>query len=140
MIDNRPGAGSNLAAGIAAKATPDGYTIFMALTRDRMTMTEEPRYTTDFYDPDKRSSANAVQVWFKDGSSTPKAEVDYPLGHVRRRAEALPALQAKLVASLARRFPPDRCARIQDLCADGARFDATPVNTFIDLLVGEHPC
>jgi 2-methylcitrate dehydratase len=107
--------------------------------RDRMTMTEEPRYTTDFYDPDKRSSANAVQVWFKDGSSTPKAEVDYPLGHVRRRAEALPALQAKLVASLAHRFPPDQCARIQDLCADGTRFDATPVNTFIDLLVGEHP-
>ena len=32
VVDNRPGASSNIGAEIAAKATPDGYTLFMGLT------------------------------------------------------------------------------------------------------------
>jgi tripartite-type tricarboxylate transporter receptor subunit TctC len=31
VVDNRPGAASNLGAGIVAKAAPDGYTVFMGL-------------------------------------------------------------------------------------------------------------
>jgi 2-methylcitrate dehydratase len=60
-----------------------------------------------------------VQVWFKDGSSTPKAEAEYPLGHQRRRAEAMPALRAKFETSLQRRFPPHRCQQILKTCYDG---------------------
>jgi 2-methylcitrate dehydratase len=105
--------------------------------RDRMTLTEDARYSADFYDPAKRSSANSVQVFFRDGTSTPKAEVEYPMGHVRRRTESLPALQAKFEASLAGRFPAQRCEKILALCADGAKFDATPVHAFVDMLVAQ---
>ena len=103
--------------------------------RDLTVVTEEPRYSKDFYDPDKRSSANAVQVRFKDGSSTPKVEVEYPVGHPRRRAEVMPVLKLKLEASLDRRFPPAQRDRILELCDDAPAVDRTPVNRFLDLLV-----
>lgn len=103
--------------------------------REKTTIVEDPRYSRDFYDPKKRSSANAIQVFFADGSSTPKVEVQYPIGHPRRRAEAAPVLRAKLEASLARRFPRQRCERILALCDNARKLDQTPVNEFIDSLI-----
>ncbi|MGH8633151.1 MAG: bifunctional 2-methylcitrate dehydratase/aconitate hydratase [Burkholderiales bacterium] len=103
--------------------------------RDKTVVVEDQRYSRDFYDPKKRSSANAVQVFFKDGTRTPKVEVQYPIGHPRRRAEVLPVLKAKLEASLARRFARKRCDQILALCGDARRLDRTPVNEFVDLLV-----
>jgi 2-methylcitrate dehydratase len=103
--------------------------------RDITVVTEDAQYSRDFYDPEKRSSANAVQVFFKDGSSTPKIEIEYPIGHQRRRAEVAPVLRDKLAASLKRRFPPAQCTRIQALCNDAAALDATPVNDFVSLFV-----
>jgi 2-methylcitrate dehydratase len=103
--------------------------------RDKTVVVEDRRYSRDFYDPKKRSSSNAVQVFFKDGTSTPKVEVEYPLGHPRRRAEVLPVLKAKFEASLARRFARKQCDRILELCGDARRLDRTPVNEFVDMLV-----
>lgn len=103
--------------------------------RDKTVVVEDKRYSRDFYDPKKRSSSNAVQVFFKDGTRTPKVEVEYPMGHPRRRAEVLPVLKAKLEASLARRFARKQCERILELCGDARRLDRTPVNEFVDLLV-----
>jgi len=103
--------------------------------RDITVVSEDPRYSKDFYDPDKRSSANAVQVFFKDGSSTPKVEVEYPIGHPRRRSEVMPVLKQKFDSSLKRRFDAAQIARIQSLCADAAKLDATPVDQFVDAFV-----
>jgi 2-methylcitrate dehydratase len=63
--------------------------------RAKMVVKEEPHYSRDYLDPDKRSIANAVQVFFRDGTSTAKVAVEYPLGHRRRRAEGIPLLLAK---------------------------------------------
>jgi 2-methylcitrate dehydratase len=63
--------------------------------REKMEVVEEPRYSRDYLDPDKRSIANAVEVLFKDGGTTGKVEVEYPLGHRRRRAEGIPLLVKK---------------------------------------------
>jgi len=103
--------------------------------REKTVVSEDARYTAEFYQPDKRSSANSVQVFFRDGSSTPKVEIEYPAGHPRRRAEALPLLQKKFEGSLARKFPAARCGRIVALCADPAALDSTPVSAFVDLVV-----
>ena len=103
--------------------------------REKTVVVEDKRYSRDFYDPKKRSSSNAVQVFFRDGSKTPKVEVEYPMGHSRRRAEFMPVLKAKLEASLARRFARKQCDRILALCGDARRLDRTPVNEFVDLLV-----
>jgi 2-methylcitrate dehydratase PrpD len=102
--------------------------------RAKMEVIEEPRYTADFSDPAKRSSANAVQVFFRDGSSTEKVEVAYPAGHARRRSEALPMLEQKFESALRRRFVPQRSAAIAAVCADAPRLEATPVHEFVDLL------
>ena len=102
--------------------------------REKMVTQEDTAYSVDYLDPDKRSIANAVQVFFSDGSATPRVAVEYPLGHPRRRAEGIPLLEEKLRAALATRFPERQCAAIGSLCADAPRLDATPVHEFMDLL------
>jgi 2-methylcitrate dehydratase len=101
--------------------------------RAKTTITEDPAYSEAFYDPARRASSNAIQVFFKDGSCTPKIEVQYPAGHPRRRAEFMPTLTSRVQASLARRFGPRRQGEIHALYADPARLEATPVHRFVDL-------
>jgi 2-methylcitrate dehydratase PrpD len=94
--------------------------------RAKMTVTEDKRYTRDFTDPKIRSSANAIQVTFKDGSRTPRVEVQFPFGHPRRLKQAGPVLRAKFERSLARRCGAKRVQAILALCNDARRFEATP--------------
>jgi 2-methylcitrate dehydratase len=102
--------------------------------RDRMEVVEDKRYSKDYLDPEKRSIANAVQIFFKDGTHTDKIEIEYPIGHRRRRQEGIPVLIEKFRASLASQFSPTRAQAILDLCVDRARLDATSVPTFMDML------
>ena len=104
--------------------------------RDRMIVAEDPRYSADYLAPDKRSIANAVQVFFRDGTSTERVEVEYPIGHPRRRDEGLPLLEQKLAENLRARFPAGRAGRLLDLCLEHGRFAATPVPEFMELLAG----
>jgi len=101
--------------------------------RAKMACVEEPQYSKDYLDPEKRSIANAVQVFFKDGSKTAQVAVEYPVGHRRRRAEGMPLLMKKFETNLASRFAPDQCQNILRLCSDADKLDATPVNRFTDL-------
>lgn len=103
--------------------------------REKTEIVEDPRYTREYLEADKRSIANALQVFFKDGSSTEKVAVEYPIGHRRRREEGIPLLEEKFKANLATRFVPQRCAQIFELAKDQARLEATPVHRFVDLLV-----
>ena len=100
-----------------------------------MVVEEDAGYSKDYHDPSKRSIANAIQVFFKDGSSTDKVAIEYPIGHKRRRTEGLPILEAKFRASLATRFIDSRCTEIFALCSDQQRLEQTPVNEFMDLFV-----
>src|SRR6056297_313894 len=63
--------------------------------RDKMTVKENPRFTEEYFDADKRAIGNAIQVFFKDGSSTEQVSIDYPVGHRRRREEGIPLLEDK---------------------------------------------
>ncbi|HEY6871706.1 MAG TPA: bifunctional 2-methylcitrate dehydratase/aconitate hydratase [Geobacteraceae bacterium] len=103
--------------------------------RDKMEVVEEPRYSRDYLDPDKRSIANAVQVFFTDGSCTERVEVEYPIGHRRRRHEALPLLVDKCRQNLTVRLPADRAEAIIARCLDRERLAAMPVNGFMEMLV-----
>ncbi|MGB1496812.1 MAG: 2-methylcitrate dehydratase, partial [Alloalcanivorax venustensis] len=103
--------------------------------RDKMEIVEDERYSKDYHDPEKRSIANAIQVFFKDGSSTDQVAVEYPIGHRRRREEGIPVLEQKFKRNLATRFPAARVAEIMDLCLDPARLNDTPVNEFMDRFV-----
>ena len=103
--------------------------------RDRMEVVEDPQYSKDYLDPDKRSIANAVQVFFKDGSASEKVAVEYPIGHRRRRAEGIPLLMKKFEANLASRLAPAQCKGVLDLCRDSIRLQSTPINEFMDMFV-----
>jgi 2-methylcitrate dehydratase len=103
--------------------------------RELMEIKEEPRYSKEYHDPDKRSIANAIQIFFKDGSSTDRVEIEYPVGHRRRRAEGIPLLEKKFYANLQTRFPDQRCRQIMELCLDQKRLEATPVHEFTELFV-----
>ena len=99
--------------------------------RECMEISEDERYTRDYLDPDKRSIANAVQVFFKDGSSTDRIEVEYPIGHPRRRDEGIPALLAKFQRNADSRFDPHHYKALAELCTDPAQLDDMPVNDFM---------
>ena len=103
--------------------------------RERMEVVEEEAWSRDYHDPDKRSIANAVQVFFRDGSATERVAVEYPVGHRRRREEGVPILRAKFEDALATRFPRHRAERILELCGDDERLARTPVHEFVDELV-----
>jgi len=106
--------------------------------RAKMTCVEDARYTQEYLDPDKRSIANAVQVFFQDRTSTERVAVEYPVGHRRRRAEGMPLLVKKFEANLASRFAPEQCEAIMGLCNDSTALDASPVDQFSDMFVPKY--
>ena len=103
--------------------------------RDVMQVVEDQRYSRDYHDPEKRAITNAVQVFFRDGTHTEKREVEYPLGHRRRRLEGIPQLERKFLDNVETRFPPGRASAIYDMFSDQQRLEETPVNQLMDLLV-----
>ncbi|BDU09760.1 2-methylcitrate dehydratase [Pseudomonas sp. RtIB026] len=103
--------------------------------REKMVIVEEPRFSREYLEADKRSIANGVQVFFKDGSHTPQVVVEYPIGHRRRREEGMPLLEAKFRENLATRFARQRCEAILDVCKDQQTLEAMPVHRFVDLFV-----
>ena len=102
--------------------------------RARIRCVEEPQFTADYHDPDKRSIANGLTVHFKDGSALDEVLVEYPIGHPRRRDEGLPLLEEKFRRNLARRFDAQRQQRILDVALDPPALEAMPVRDFMDLL------
>ena len=103
--------------------------------REKMTVVEAPQYTKNYLDPDKRSITNALQIRFKDGSTTEKVTVEYPIGHRHRRAEGIPLLEEKFAANLATRFPAKQAQAIMELCLDQKRLEAMSVNEFMQMFV-----
>jgi 2-methylcitrate dehydratase len=103
--------------------------------RDKMEIVEDKRFTTEYLEADKRSIANAIQVFFNDGSSTEEVVVEYPVGHRLRRKEGIPLLEQKFKTNLASRFPSQQGQKISTLCKDQGKLEATPVNRFMDLFV-----
>ena len=104
--------------------------------RDRMVISEDPQFSRDYYDPEIRSIANAVQVFFRDGTYTDRVEIHFPVGHRQRRAEGVPLLEEKFRNNLATRFVPARSDRILALFDSPERLLQTPVNEFVELFVG----
>jgi 2-methylcitrate dehydratase len=100
--------------------------------RERMEVVEVPRYSADYLDPGKRSIANAVQVDFDDGTATERVEVEYPLGHRRRRDESRPALREKFLHNAATRLSATTAEELLQLMEDPSRLDALPVCEFVD--------
>jgi 2-methylcitrate dehydratase len=103
--------------------------------REKITCVEDPQYTADYHDPDKRSIPNALTVVFNDGSALAEVAVEYPIGHRRRRSEGLPLLVEKFRTNLARRFGQAQQQKILQASLDQAALEAMPVHEYVDLYV-----
>ena len=102
--------------------------------RARITCVEEPQFTRDYHDPEKRSIANSLRAVLTDGSILEET-VEYPIGHRRRRNEGLPLLVEKFKTNLRRRFPQPQQDRILAASIDPQILDRMPVNEYVDLYV-----
>ena len=100
--------------------------------RAKMTVRENPQFTKDYFDPDKRYIGNAVRVFFKDGTSTERVSIDYPIGHRSRRAEGIPALETKFERAVAAYLPAGQAQALVQLYEDAARLEALPIAEFLD--------
>ncbi len=102
--------------------------------RDKMTCVEEPAFTADYHNPEKRSIANRIEMELNDGKIIEET-VEYPIGHRRRREEGLPLLLEKFKINLRRRFPESQMQHILSASLNRDRLEAMPVNEYVDLYV-----
>ena len=105
--------------------------------RAKMHLSEDESFTADYFDPAKRSIANAMTIECNDGTIFGEEVVEYPVGHARRRAEGIPLLVEKFKINLNRVFAPDQQKKILDLCLDRKALEATEVKDFMAMLVKE---
>jgi len=105
--------------------------------REKMFIEEDNRYSQEYLEADKRSIANSIQIFFTDGSSTEKIEVEYPIGHKRRREQGIPLLVDKFERNLATQFSDQRCKEILSLCLDQKSLEMTAVPEFMNLFIAE---
>ncbi len=103
--------------------------------RDKMQVQENKDFTKDYFDPEKRYIGNAVQVFFKDGSSTERVAVNYPIGHRQRREEGIPVLVRKFETSVSPKLKAGQWKNLHALCTDQKKLAATAVDDFMALLV-----
>ena len=103
--------------------------------RHKMRCVEDKHFSRDCLDPNKRSIANGISIEFQGGEQIKEVVVEYPVGHRRRREEAIPFIEAKFRTNLACRFPTRRQNRIFSICQDQKTLEVIPVNEFVDLFV-----
>ena len=103
--------------------------------REKMEIEEDLSFSKDYLDPSKRSIANSLQIFFKDGTFTDIEEVHYPIGHKNRRSEGIPILIRKFEKNLMTQFSEDRVKSIMSLFEDNEKLFNLPVSEFVDLFV-----
>ncbi len=103
--------------------------------RAKMTVTEDKQYSRDYLDADKRSIANAVQVFFREGTSTEKIAVEYPIGHRRRRKDGIPLLQQKAAAAFTAHYGQSKSENLTSLFTDCAKLETMSSHEFVSSFV-----
>ena len=103
--------------------------------REKMEVEENKKFSEDYLDPAKRSIANSLQIFFKDGTSTDVEEVHYPIGHKNRRSEGIPILISKFERNLSTQFSNQHASEIMSLFEDDERLFNLPVSEFVDFFV-----
>ncbi|WP_371807997.1 2-methylcitrate dehydratase [Brevibacillus sp. 7WMA2] len=105
------------------------------ILRNKMVVVENKQYSIDYLEPSKRSIANAVQVHYKDGSSSEQIECEYPLGHRFRRGEAIPKVIEKFVENISTHYSQKQVRKIKEACMDSERVNSMAVTEFIELFL-----
>jgi len=102
--------------------------------RDKMEVLEFSQFSQDYLDPGKRAIANRIEIKMKDGSEFVR-ELAYPLGHPRRREEAMPLLLCKFEEAASDVLGMQQAHSLMRTVLDPAQLDAMPVKNFMGLLI-----
>jgi 2-methylcitrate dehydratase len=103
--------------------------------REKMKVSENEKFTKDYFDPEKRGIGNAIQVFYKDGSSSERVEISYPMGHRRRRSEGIPVLVSKFQNAMGDQYSSDQAGAIESACGDQGTLEIMPVPDFVEKFV-----
>jgi 2-methylcitrate dehydratase len=103
--------------------------------RAKTEVRENSVFTQEYYAADKRYIGNAVQVHFDDGTASPRIQVDYPIGHRKRRTEGMPVLVKKFEASVGAHFGPKQAEAIRRMFADRTALAGMAVGDFMAQMV-----
>ncbi|KAK7053472.1 ATP-binding cassette transporter CGR1 [Paramarasmius palmivorus] len=103
--------------------------------RAKIHCVEDKRFSVDYHEPSKRSIGNALLVELNDGTVLDEVEVEYPVGHKRRRAEGTPLLMNKFKRHISYHFDANHQNKILDTVTDAASLSKMPVDKFTDLFV-----
>jgi len=101
--------------------------------REKMVVIENPQFTLDYFDPDKRYIGNSVQIFFKNGAPSEKISIDYPIGHRKRRAEGIPVLETKFERALAGHLAPAQVSAIIQVCSRPDALESMQMADFLGL-------
>lgn len=124
---------------IHGRLTSDDYTDSVAADpridelRAKMELVEDTRFTEEYHAPDKRYIGNAIKIFLKDGTELDEVEVNYPIGHRKRREEGTPVLLAKFERHLKERFPEDQVKAILE--KSGKDVGELDIDEYVDLYV-----
>ncbi|SMN19099.1 similar to Saccharomyces cerevisiae YPR002W PDH1 Mitochondrial protein that participates in respiration, induced by diauxic shift [Maudiozyma saulgeensis] len=124
---------------IHGRLTADDYTDEIAIKnndidnlRSKMYCVRDDQFTKDYYDPQKRSIANALLIELNDGTILDEIVVEYPIGHKFRREEGIPLLMSKFENHIKERFgDSEQAQRILQLSSEN-NFEDMPVHKYID--------
>ncbi|CAG8749793.1 4329_t:CDS:2, partial [Acaulospora colombiana] len=103
--------------------------------RAKIRCVEDKRFSTEYHDPEKRSIGNAITIELNDGTKLDEVEVEYPVGHKRRRQEGTPLLMAKFKRHIAPHFDAAHQEKILKTVEDSSSLSQMPVDKFTDLFV-----
>ena len=102
--------------------------------RSKMDIKEDERYSREYHEADKRSIANRIQIHFNDGTSSEVVEVEYPIGHKRRREEGIPVLEQKFKRNLELIYGKEKANSIFEKCINQEELEKMSVIDFQEML------
>ena len=80
--------------------------------RKKITVKENPEFTETYYKFEKREIANSIYLEYEDGSKSEKITVRYPIGHPKRRQEAIPLIREKFIKNTSRHLDRDQAIHL----------------------------
>lgn len=103
--------------------------------RDKIECVEDPKFSVDYHEPEKRFISNALTITLNDGTVLDEVEIEYPVGHKRRREEGTPLLMNKFKTHIAPHFDAATQNKIISTVEDAENLYKLPVDKFTDLFV-----
>tara|TARA_R110002110_G_scaffold166602_1_gene367222 strand:- start:4409 stop:5830 length:1422 start_codon:yes stop_codon:yes gene_type:complete len=99
--------------------------------RAKMVVKEDPKYTQDYFDPEKRAIPNRVEIRMKNDDHVYSHESHYPIGHRINREQGIPLLYEKFQNNVDKVYPKKVQAWLK-LFEDKEALFTMSVNQFMD--------